>query len=291
LAMIITCGGNMGIGTGIPVSKLHVNCCISGGATTTVATFGIQDSTGYGVTSPAIELIGTNIGLSFTMGKIAGINDVNSGGSMAFSTGLCAGTVCERMRITSGGLVGIGTVPDTVRLDVKQSATGTSTVNTAFRDSSTNGNALQIWNGNGEARLRAIYYGCPSDQNITFYTVTSGGSEAERMRITSGGVLRFSSVPFNNYHLDTSTTAIAIANGGTISFETFSGLVLVNNMSNGNIGMWMVGAGSTVLVSQVYGAAVGTMAYSGAINGYVWTSNSGATANYGVFAVRTRANA
>jgi hypothetical protein len=62
-------------------------------------------------------------------------------------------------------------------------------------------------------------------------------------------------------------------------------------MSNGNIGMWMVGAGSTVLVSQVYGAAVGTMAYSGAINGYVWTSNSGATQNYGVFAVRTRANA
>jgi hypothetical protein len=96
--------GKVGIGTATPLSTFHVNCCIAGGATATVARFGVQDSTGYGTTSPAIELTGTNVGLCFTMGKIAGINDVSSGGSMAFSTGLCAGTVLERMRITSTGV-------------------------------------------------------------------------------------------------------------------------------------------------------------------------------------------
>ena len=107
--MRIQGNGNVGIGTSTPLSIFHANCCVAGGATTTVARFGVQDSTGYGTTSPAIELTGTNIGLCFTIGKIAGINDVSSGGSMAFSTGLCAGTVIERMRITSCGNVGIGT--------------------------------------------------------------------------------------------------------------------------------------------------------------------------------------
>ena len=85
------------------------------------------------------------------------------------------------------GSVGIGTSSPFTILDVKQSATGSATVNSAFRDSSTNGNALQIWNGNNEARFRAIYYDTPSDQNITFWTITSAGSEGERMRITSAG--------------------------------------------------------------------------------------------------------
>ena len=392
LTMIITCGGNIGVGTGTPASKFHVNCCISGGGTATVATFGIQDSTGYGVTSPAIELIGTNIGLSFTMGKIAGINDANSGGSLAFSTGLCAGTVIERMRITNCGNVGIGylsPVSDDGNLVVAGSVgTGQGAANTVAQiniwettsankaglwfGALTNANtgvigsrtatgniAFQTYCGGWAERMRISYNGnvgigttspgvklqvedssstslttlylvnsstaaVTTKQNnlsfrmtdtvgtrknafqLTAYADSAGGNiengglifsgrkadnDTEFMRITTDGVFKFSSVPSNNYHLDTSTTAIAIVNGGTISFETFSGLILINNMSNGNIGMWMVGAGSTVLVSQVYGAAVGTMAYSGAINGYVWTSNSGATANYGVFAVRTRANA
>jgi hypothetical protein len=285
--------------------------------------------------------------------------------------------------------VGVLTTAPLTPLDVKQSSTGAATANAAFRDSSTNGNALQIWNGNNEARFRAVYYGTPSDQAITFYTITSAGSEGERMRITgaglvgigtnspssnlqingnnatvfdasvdsgqddggvtltirnndistagsfsqinmmvsgdsgralgrivtirtasatsdiafvterenakaeriritSDGVLRFSNVPFNNYHLDTSTP-IAISSGGTIPFETFSGMIIINNMSNGVCAMWLVGAGGVSLIGQSAGGATGTMSYSSGINGYVWTAAQ--TANYGVFAVRTRANA
>jgi len=353
----------------------------------------------------------------------------------------------------NSGNIGVGTNNPLTTLDVRQAATGNATVNVGFRDSSTNGNALQIWNGNNEARFRAVYYGTPSDQSITFYTITSAGSEGERMRITSGGnvsigtsnttarlnvqassnfetatlgtatgtmgylsanglygmyigvgnsgntwlqsqrndantstyslllnpqggnvgigttspisllsisrtlsadsthltldnktntkynwgmnwavndsstipvaairaiypadndislgfytyngsgnvtermritpggVLRFSNVPFNNYQID-SSIVIAVASGGTIPFETFSGLIIINNMTNGVSAMWLCGAGSTSLIGQGAPGATGTLSYSVGINGYVWTAPQ--TANYGVFAVRTRANA
>jgi hypothetical protein len=112
--------------------------------------------------------------------SISSITGSTNFGSLAANIHTFTGSI-----LTSGS-IGIGTIPLTI-LDVKQTATGSTTVNSAFRDSSTNGNALQIWNGNNEARLRAIYYGTPSDQNITFYTITSAGSEAERMRITYDG--------------------------------------------------------------------------------------------------------
>jgi hypothetical protein len=92
--------------------------------------------------------------------------------------------------------LGIGTNAPLTLLDSKITATGTATVNAAFRDSSTNGNALQIWNGNNEARFRAIYYGAtPSDQNITFWTINAAGQEAERLRINQNGNIGIGIIP------------------------------------------------------------------------------------------------
>lgn len=97
------------------------------------------------------------------------------------------GTLVNGVTVLSNGNVGIGTNNPLTKIDCQSSSTGTITENAAFRDSSTNGNALQIWNGNNEARFRAVYYGTPSDQAITFYTVTSAGNEGERMRISAAG--------------------------------------------------------------------------------------------------------
>jgi hypothetical protein len=272
--------------------------------------------------------------------------------------------------------VGVLTTAPLTPLDVKQSSTGTATANAAFRDSSTNGNALQIWNGNNEARFRAVYYGgTGSDQSITFYTITSAGSEGERMRIrydgnvgigtnspgdiidvqknqnavtnfylrntnttdtnsraylnvisgnttlliaainndntyvkptnatglylgynnalkiTSGGNLEYTATPNANYHIATDGGKLTIASGGTIDFQFFSGLIVVNNHSNGVCAMWLVGAGGISLIGQSAAGATGTMTYNGGITGYTWTSGYGSTAFYGVFAVRTRSNA
>jgi hypothetical protein len=290
----------------------------------------------------------------------------------------------ERMRITSGGNVGIGTNNPLTTFDVRQAATGAATVNVGFRDSSTNGNALQIWNGNNEARFRAVYYGTPSDQSITFYTITSAGAEGERMRIssngnvgigtsnpsyyldvagdakfgsnssngntiiqsnstplqirgraaydrpflhlswdaspdsgvliantlrfntgatlgtnvgvetmriTSGGHLEYRSVPNANYNVDTSPVAMSIASGGVINFGYFSGMIIVNNHSNGVCAVWVVGAGTITLLGKSNSGTEGSMTYNGGIVGYTWTSTFGGTALYGVYAIKTRNNA
>jgi hypothetical protein len=201
---------------------------------------------------------------------------------------------------TSGGNVGIATSIPLARLQV---GNGTQSgingaenkIHIASNTSGGRSALLTLANSSGGTTVEGQFESSAESADLRViigstsnHDVVLRANNAEKLRITTGGVLKFSSVPFNNYHLDTSTV-ISVASGGTIPFETFSGLVLINNFTNGNIGMWMVGAGATVLVSQVYGAAVGTMAYSGAINGYVWTAPS--TANYGVFAVRTRPNA
>jgi hypothetical protein len=200
----------------------------------------------------------------------------------------------------SGGNVGIGNLSPLARLQV---GNGTQSgingaenkIHIASNTSGGRSALLTLANSSGAVTVEGQFESSAETADLRViigstsnHDVVLRANNAEKLRITTGGVLKFSSVPFNNYHLDTSTP-ISVANGGTIPFETFSGLILINNMSNGNIGMWMVGAGSTVLVSQVYGATVGTMAYSVGINGYIWTAP--ATANYGVFAVRTRANA
>jgi len=150
---------------------------------------------------------------------------------------------------------------------------------------------MQVSGDSGRALGRIVTIRMASATSDMAFVTEKENTKSEKIRITSNGVLRFSSVPFNNYHLDTSTDQIAVANGGTIPFETFSGLIIVNNMSNGVTAMWLCGAGGTSLIGQGAAGATGTLTYSGAINGYVWTSNYGGPANYGVFAVRTRANA
>ena len=112
------------------------------------------------------------------------------------------------------------------------------------------------------------------------------------MMITNGGNLTYNITPNAYYHDSTETGKISVASGGTLDFGTFSGMIIVNNHTNGQIGIWLVGAGSTALVSTLGSTSgLGTMAYNGGINGYTWTSNSGVTALYGFYVVKTRANA
>lgn len=163
---VILSGGNLGVYITNPTSPLHIGASTSGNQK--LVQFG---EPGY-ADNYGLILRGSSVDGVF---KFYGLNN-------SVET---TNPILSMNRAT--GNVGIGTSSPLTLLDVKQSATGTATVNVAFRDSSTNGNALQIWNGNNESRFRAVYYGTPSDQNITFYTITSAGSEGERMRITGSG--------------------------------------------------------------------------------------------------------
>ena len=105
--MRITSGGNVGIGTTSPQAKLSVD----GGADNLLATFKSTDDLAYISFQDNNTTSNTSVAL--------GANDNN----LVFFTGTSFGS--ERMRITSGGNVGIGTTSPAEKLDVE----GTSRFN------------------------------------------------------------------------------------------------------------------------------------------------------------------
>jgi hypothetical protein len=219
--------GKVGIGTATPLSTFHVNCCIAGGATATVARFGVQDSTGYGTTSPAIELVGTNIGLCFTMGKIAGINDVSSGGAMAFSTGLCAATVLERMRITNTGNVGIGTSSPCTLLH--------TVIPTGYGTNGTVANSYPV----------ATFSQCDC----------AGGARGLQIGVPTGGVvspvfLKVSNTSARFSILDSSNCENFTISGGNVGIGTCSPTLALSVIGQVRAG-YATGAGLTIGLSPV----------------------------------------
>ena len=177
-------------------------------------------------------------------------------------------TLTERMRLTQSGYVGIGTNNPLTTIDSKQTTTGTATANATFRDNSTNGNALQIWNGNNEARFRALYYGTPSDQNITFWTITSGGSEGERMRITSGGVINTTSRL--NVNGATDNSLFSLSTNGTLYTIGFSPNATANSTNTLTL--------TTAQTTWIYngsGTASWTLPNPSGTNQMFWIKNAG----------------
>lgn len=136
-----------------------------------------------------------------------------------------------------------------------------------------------------------------------------GATFPERMRITSGGTVLVGTTSDNGYSkfqvngnislgagsgntaiLDSGNTYVTLANNATQNFASFSGFIIVNNYSTGAIQLFVVGGGSTASV-YLLGGALGTIAYNGSINGYIFTNNTGVTNIYNFTAIRTRVNA
>jgi hypothetical protein len=92
------------------------------------------------------------------------------------------------------------------------------------------------------------------------------------------------------YTVDTTGGVTAVANGGTVDFANASGMLIVNNWATGAVAIWLCGAGSVTLVSNI-STTYGGFAYNAGIIGYRWTNNTGSTANFGFFFIRTRTNA
>jgi hypothetical protein len=125
----ITSGGDVGIGTASP--KLNSNAGTFLTVQGTSATGWLElstDSTSDGI-GGAISFNNTNIvGSDKRNAQIAGFREgANNSGVLAFAT-WNAGVAAERMRITSGGNVGIGTDNPTSKLDVNGAITINGTI-------------------------------------------------------------------------------------------------------------------------------------------------------------------
>ena len=116
----------------------------------------------------------------------------------------------------------------------------------------------------------------------TKLTLSSSGT------LSPSGPLAPTGTP-GTYSIDVTTgsSAVTVANGGTVDFPNCSGMLIVNNWMNGAVTIYLCGAGSTATVASVVGQ-VGTFGYVAGIAGYRWTSNYAGTGIYGFCFIRTR---
>ena len=195
-------GGNVGIGTTSPGSPLDiqgatgffVNLRRANGATGEAPDIRYQKSRGS-IATPAVTVSGDYLG-HITFDGYDGASFVRGAGIYATINGtvatnsvptdlqfltLSGTTLAERMRITSAGLVGIGT---------------TSPGNTLHLHSSVSGGAnyLQVTNGTtGSASTDGLFVGIDGTNAIVWFSEANAlrfaTSDAERMRITSAGLV------------------------------------------------------------------------------------------------------
>jgi len=193
--MRLTDSGNLGLGTSSPSFTLDISA----------AAPRIRQVSTTGTNSSLLQLQNTGgtayIGLDNSAGGLStaySLNLYHAGAyPIVFST-----NNAERMRITSGGDVGIGTSSPTYRLQVSASDTSNVVGGSAAAINITNSNAaafnrtvdLNFSVGGGAtseriAGLSAIYttYGTSVGGALAFCTNNGSASFAERMRITSGG--------------------------------------------------------------------------------------------------------
>jgi len=211
-------------------AKLDTNIAISGNLivdTNTLYVDSTNNRVGIGTDSPvtALNVRGDLLVEDSTGTRFVRIDAPDAGNSFVGRIGttsshdlVLVSANTERMRITSGGNVGIGVSPST-ELHVKGSAE-------IFRidDSSSTGSPFMTFFQNGTRRslIQHLDSGdllsLVSEYGGVRFMTGTGGTEVERMRITSGGDISFRDTSANEaFYWDASTARLGIGTGSSPS--------------------------------------------------------------------------
>ncbi len=250
--MRITSGGNVGIGTTDP--KLNGNngtfttiYNASAGAWLELATASTTDNVGGSITFNNTNIVGTDKRNAQIIGARSGANNSAYLGFITWN----AGTADERMRITSGGKVGINWDSPASQLSVKwdrsTAFSGIGVYDSQAYNASNHGgtitfggiynssNAYTEWSGIGGNKSNTTDGNVSGD--INFYTRLDSSAMTERMRITSSGNLLFNGTSnpggIGNIYIGNSGSlpgtpsggGVLYVEGGALKFKGSSGTI------------------------------------------------------------------
>jgi hypothetical protein len=265
--MRITPTGNVGIGTSSPSKKLEVYATVNSlqilsivrndQAGTGVAAIGFNTaSTGGGEATSTKAGIGLLRGASFGRGALCFYNnDTASAGDFT--------TADERMRITSGGNVGIGTNNPSAVLHLARS--GAEEVSTKYTNGG--GAASGFVVGANNSGIGLVYH--VDNQPILFAT-----NNAERMRITAAGRVAINSSTAEATLMVAGTgAAVGGANATNLSAIMINaGVTAVNDNAGLEFKTSVFGAGYGHLINGVNVSGDGTaLVFSNRQNSATWT--------------------
>jgi len=146
-------GANVGIGTTVPISLLDVRSANSVAPTVSIG----LTSSSFPVQAVGSIAFGSLYPPNGAWYQAAGINGINeaagdsSFGALSFLT-RSSQTLAEKMRITSGGNVGMGTASPGANLDVQTSTPAQGTYQSQWWSTPNSGYALKlqtVWDANG----------------------------------------------------------------------------------------------------------------------------------------------
>ena len=213
--MRVTSTGSVGIGETSPSVRLEVNS----GGTDEIARFG-----GSTVVNPYVSLFrqGTRMGYWYAPGGNY-VEFAAEGRPLYLTTSAAHDTLfltnsAERMRITSGGNVGIGTSAPNLRLDVTGSIRASQ--------------SITIGNGGGQYQNGSIY----SDGNwgVIFRAAQSSPAIAEFLWANAGDVHRMRIDPSGNLGFNSGFGSVATA-FGCRAWVNFNGTGTVAIRASGNV--------------------------------------------------------
>ncbi|MGK4566904.1 hypothetical protein [Flavobacterium sp. 3HN19-14] len=215
--------GEVGIGTKIPRSKLHVFKSASGLTPnpSAIATFESTNSTYLNLLSNAGET-----------GILFGVNGNATNGGILYNSGINNGMVFRtnnnttQMAITSAGNIGIGTTAPLSKFHILNSSSGlTPNINPIATIESAGNTYLNMLSGaetgivfgtNGNAANGGIFYNSGIASGMVFRT----NNNTSQMAITAAGNVGIgTTVPSSKLHVSKATTGITPNSNAVATFE------------------------------------------------------------------------